>query len=93
MYIIANFIIHINKEIDKIVSINRKILDYYDSPNFHKVKETCDVLMSSQREFNEYISEKVQSISRLFGTRVVRNKTQGRHGLHGWLPLHFLTDL
>lgn len=75
MYIIANFIIHINKEIDKIVSINRKILDYYDSPNFHKVKETCDVLMSSQREFNEYISEKVQSISRLFGTRVVRNKT------------------
>ena len=73
--IIANFIIHINKEIDKIVSINRKILEYYDSPNFHKVKETCDVLMSSQREFNEYISEKVQSISRLFGTRVVRNET------------------
>ena len=73
--IIANFIIHINKEIDKIVSINRKILEYYDSPDFHKVKETCDVLMSSQREFNEYISEKVQSISRLFGTRVVRNET------------------
>jgi len=33
------------------------------------------VLMSTQREFNEYITEKVQSISRLFGTRVVRNET------------------
>lgn len=31
--------------------------------------------MSSQREFNEYINEKVQSISKLFGTRVVRNET------------------
>ena len=73
--IISNFIIHISKEVDKIISINRKILEYYDSPSFRKVKETCDVLMSSQREFNEYISEKVQSISRLFGTRVVRNET------------------
>ena len=31
--------------------------------------------MSTQREFNEYISEKVDSISQLFGTRVVRNTT------------------
>lgn len=31
--------------------------------------------MSSQREFNEYISEKVESISQLFGTRTVRNDT------------------
>lgn len=31
--------------------------------------------MSTQREFNEYITEKVQSVSRLFGTRVVRNET------------------
>lgn len=31
--------------------------------------------MSSQREFNEYITEKVQSISQLFGTRLVRNET------------------
>lgn len=31
--------------------------------------------MSTQREFNEYINEKVQSISKLFGTRVVRNET------------------
>ena len=31
--------------------------------------------MSSQREFNEYISEKVESISKLFGSRVTRNET------------------
>ena len=31
--------------------------------------------MKSQREFNEYIDEKVQSISTLFGKRVVRNET------------------
>ena len=31
--------------------------------------------MSTQREFNEYITEKVESISQLFGTRVVRNET------------------
>lgn len=31
--------------------------------------------MSAQREFNEYIDEKVQSISKLFGTRVLRNET------------------
>ena len=31
--------------------------------------------MSSQREFNEYINDKVKSISQLFGTRVVRNET------------------
>ena len=31
--------------------------------------------MSSQREFNEYINEKVQAISHLFGTRVIRNET------------------
>lgn len=27
------------------------------------------------REFNEYVVEKVESISRLFGTRVTRNET------------------
>ena len=31
--------------------------------------------MSTQREFNEYINEKVQSISTLFGTWVVRSET------------------
>ena len=45
------------------------------STNIFKIKETCEALMSSQREFNEYINEKVQAISHLFGTRVIRNET------------------
>lgn len=72
---IEDFIFHLKKDIEKIVNKNQRILQYYDSPDFLKIKETCETLMSSQREFNEYISEKVQSISKLFGTRVVRNET------------------
>ena len=73
--LIADFIVRIKIEVEKIVSANQRILEYYESPSFLKIKETCEVLMSSQREFNEYINEKVQSISQLFGTRVVRNET------------------
>ena len=73
--IIGNFMTRIKSEIKKIVSTNKRVLDYYESPSFLKIKETCEVLMSTQREFNEYINEKVQSISQLFGTRVVRNET------------------
>lgn len=73
--VIGGFIDRIKSEIERIVDRNRKILDYYDSPAFSKIKDTCEVLMSSQREFNEYISEKVESISQLFGTKVVRNST------------------
>ena len=73
--VIGDFISHIKGEIEKIVSTNQKILDYYESPDFVKIKDTFETLMSTQREFNEYINEKVQSISKLFGTRVVRNET------------------
>lgn len=73
--IIGDFMARIKSEIEKIVSTNQRILEYYESPSFLKIKETCEVLMSTQREFNEYITEKVQSISKLFGTRVVRNET------------------
>ncbi len=73
--LIGDFIDHIQDEIEKLVNANQRILEYYDSPDFSKIKDTCEVLMSSQREFNEYISERVQSISKLFGTRVVRNET------------------
>lgn len=73
--IIRDFKAHIKDELERIVSANQRILEYYESPSFLKIKETCEVLMSSQREFNEYINEKVQSISQLFGTRVVRNET------------------
>ena len=73
--IIGNFIDHIYGEMQKNVSKNRRILDYYESYDFLKIKETCEVLMSTQRDFNEYIAEKVESVSRLFGTKVVRNET------------------
>ena len=73
--IIGDFITHIKSEIEKIVSRNQKILTYYESSDFAKIKDTCEVLMSTQREFNEYITEKIESISKLFGTRVVRNET------------------
>ena len=73
--IIGDFMAHLKSKIEKIVGMNQKILEYYESPSFFKIKETCEVLMSTQREFNEYITEKAQSISKLFGTRVVRNET------------------
>lgn len=73
--VIGDLIANLASEIAKVVKENQRILEYYESESFLRIKETCDVLMSSQREFNEYISEKVQSISQLFGTRVVRNET------------------
>ena len=73
--LIGDFIANTEQEIEKIVTENQKILDYYQSSDFSKIKETCDTLMSSQKEFNEYINEKVQSIAKLFGTRVARNET------------------
>lgn len=73
--IIGDYISCIDEDIKKIVNKNLRVLQYYESPDFLKIKETCEVLMSTQREFNEYIQEKVESISQLFGTRVVRNET------------------
>lgn len=73
--IISDFMSRVESNIEDVVSANQRILEYYESPSFLKIKETCEVLMSTQREFNEYINEKVESISQLFGTRVVRNET------------------
>lgn len=73
--LIGDFVARIKSNVEQIVNANQRILKYYESPAFLKVKESCETLMSSQREFNEYIDEKVQSISQLFGTRVVRNET------------------
>lgn len=73
--VIGNLISHIEGEIKNVVRKNQKVLAYYESPDFLKIKKTCEVLMSTQREFNEYIKEKVESISKLFGARVVRNET------------------
>ena len=65
-----------DKEIHQIVHDDNRICDYYNSEEFAKIMETCKLLTQSQKEFNEYINEKAQSISKLFGTRVVRNETQ-----------------
>ena len=73
--IIADFISRIKNDVEGIVGANRRILEYYESSGFLKIKETCEAIMCSQREFNEYIDKKVESISHLFGTRVVRNET------------------
>jgi len=64
-----------NSDVTAIVDKNNRILEYYNSEDFTKIKTTCDTLMNSQREFNEYIDEKVKSISDLFGKNVMRNET------------------
>ena len=73
--VIGGFISNIEQKVNAIVDKNQLLLDYYDSDEFAQIKSTCDALMDSQRDFNSYINEKVQSISTLFGTRVVRNET------------------
>lgn len=73
--VIDIFIGQINDNVKEIVNKNQKISQYYKSSDFLKIKDTCETLMSSQREFNEYIDEKVQSISKLFGSRTIRTET------------------
>lgn len=73
--VIRNFTMHIKTEVEKVVSENQRILDYYESPDFEQIKATCETLISKQKEFNEYITQKVQAVSKLFGTRIVRNET------------------
>ena len=74
-YTINKFIAGIEADVKKIIDRNNQILDYYNSEEFTRLKSTCDSLMSSQKEFNEYIDEKVKSISGLFGTNIVREDT------------------
>lgn len=71
-----NFINDINSKVRKIVDDDNKISQYYASDDFKQIKDTCNALNLSRKEFNEYIEEKAQSISKLFGTRIVRNETQ-----------------
>lgn len=73
--LIKNFMFNLKNDIEKIIEKNQQILEYYESNDFLKIEQTCKILMNSQKEFNEYINEKIQLISKLFGTRVVRNET------------------
>ncbi len=73
--LVDKFIIGTDEAVKEIIKHNKMILDYYGSLAFKKIKDACSALMNSQREFNEYIDEKVKSISDLFGTKIVRNET------------------
>ena len=73
--IIDKYIKNTNDDVNKIIQKNNQIIEYYKSKDFLVIKNTCDTLMATQKEFNEYIDEKVKSISDLFGTSVVRNET------------------
>ena len=54
--LIKEVIARTETDIEKIVNNNQRILDYYESSDFLKIKDTCEALMSTQREFNEYIN-------------------------------------
>lgn len=73
--VLDRFISGIEDDVSKIIDRNTEITEYYNSEDFARIKSTCDLLMSSQKEFNEYIDEKVKSISGLFGTNIVREET------------------
>lgn len=74
-HFIRDFTNRIEQDVNKIIREDQKIFIYYNSLAFRKIKATCEALMASQREFNEYISQKVESLSALFGTRIVREET------------------
>lgn len=73
--LIDKFMDNTEQDVKRIIERNDQIIEYYNSSDFAKIKNACDNLMSTQREFNEYIDEKVKSISSLFGTNIVRNET------------------
>ena len=66
-------------QIKRIVQKDKQICHYYASEDFALIKETCHLLTESQKEFNEYIEEKAESITKLFGKRAVRNETQNEY--------------
>ena len=65
-----------SNQINKIAEDDKQISDYYASENFAQIKKTCNLLMESQKEFNEYIEEKAESITKLLGRRAGRGETQ-----------------
>lgn len=73
--VIKKIISSIKQDAEKIVNRNQQIRDYYDSDDFDRIKTTCNSLIESQKDFNEYINEKAQSIANLFGSKIVRNET------------------
>ena len=64
------------KSVDLIENQNKRLMEYYASDDFENVKKACELLISSQKEFNKYIEDKIDHISKLFGTRISRNETE-----------------
>ncbi len=73
---LQNFISNISEQVTALVEDDKRISTYYASEDFAKIKDTCNLLTQSRKDFNDYIGEKAESISKLFGTRVSRNETQ-----------------
>ena len=73
--LIYNFIMQIRTEISEIMDKNTRIINYYNSEDFLRVRQSCETLINSQKDFNEYIAEKINSVAKLFGTKVIRNET------------------
>ena len=74
--LIDHVIKDVEEDILKIKKRNTMLMEYYASKDFEALKKSCELLMNSQKEFNEYIEEKIESISKMFGTRAVRNETE-----------------
>ena len=65
----------IQKEVNKIFVKNHRISEYYKSTDFQNVKTAYKTVIISQQQFNDYITEKVQSINKCFGSKVAREET------------------
>ena len=74
--LIDNVINDVENSVLDIEKRNRRLYDYYISKDFGDLKKTCELLINSQKDFNTYIEEKIETISKSFGTRIVRNETE-----------------
>lgn len=72
---VTKYIFNINAKINSIIQHNSEVLDYYESEDFLRLKNVYDSLYKSQREFNDYIDKKINTISSLFGKAVCRDET------------------
>lgn len=73
--IIERLILNTKEQVRRIIKKNKRILEYYNSTDFVKIKKACNSLIESQKDFNNYIKEKAESLSSLFGIRITRAET------------------
>ena len=75
-YTITRMVSALEMQIRDTIQEDRRLSDYYASEKFQKIKQTCENITKSQKDFNEYIDEKARSITSLFSSRVIREETQ-----------------